>query len=217
VKKINLLFFLLFSSTVFSQEKIITDSLLYQMCNYLTNSDEENDSIRVSQMYWKYLPSVEVKEKDVESVINYMYVRLQKICPEFRTIVSAAVTDEYWQEVSELPETTISNEDFDRFVNGRISYCEPEGDTVNVSIKKNTWIEKFSDGTESKLKFTPKENGEFELEFIKSSNVVRKNYSKPGDTYRYRIYEVKGNLFFYGLYMENSSFLISSFIVTPPK
>jgi len=47
------------------------------------------------------------------------------------------------------------------------------------------------DGTYSKLRFEWVSACEFEIEFLESNNRIRKNFSKPGDKYRYQIVDSK--------------------------
>jgi hypothetical protein len=54
-------------------------------------------------------------------------------------------------------------------------------------IDKGHWVERFRDGTYSKLRFRWIDDCEFEIEFIESTNSVMSQVSKRGDRYRYQI------------------------------
>jgi hypothetical protein len=83
----------------------------------------------------------------------------------------------------------ITNQEFNTFKSiSQFYYKEYDGSIVNVSINENIWLEKFEDGTFSKLIFIPKKNGEFDLKFIESNNETRKNFSNEGEIYNYGVY-----------------------------
>ena len=58
---------------------------------------------------------------------------------------------------------------------------------MRITIENNIWQDHFIDGTYSSLKFKWISECEFEIEFVKSNNELRKNFSKAGDKYRYQI------------------------------
>jgi hypothetical protein len=86
------------------------------------------------------------------------------------------------------PASKLSQEDYDAFFRSNsLKYLEPNGDTVAVQITDTTWEDHLPDGTYSRLVLTKEWPFEFVLSFIESNNYMRKNFSKPGDMYRYKI------------------------------
>jgi hypothetical protein len=53
--------------------------------------------------------------------------------------------------------------------------------------------EDFEDGTFSKLEFRWTSDCEFDIVFIESNNLSRKNFSSKGDIYHYGLYSATGN------------------------
>ncbi|MDT0557645.1 hypothetical protein RM697_03250 [Ichthyenterobacterium sp. W332] len=61
-------------------------------------------------------------------------------------------------------------------------------DTTFVNINNHSWEEKMQKtNTYSNLKFLKKSDCEFSLEFIESDDDIKKNFSKKGDVYNYKI------------------------------
>lgn len=215
MKRLTVLIFLLFLSKItFSQENIITDSLLNQMCSYLIQPTDENDSARIESMYQRYFYSLKI-EKNYTETADYLYFQLQKKCPEFKKILHSMGKITIWKFVEQLPNTKITSLEFERFLKAkRIYYFESDGDTVSVTLKRAKWDEKFSDGTSSVLTFVKKSAGEFDLVFESSTNHIRKNYSKAGDQYKYIIYAVEGNKYFFATYSDKGrGYSVSYFVI----
>jgi hypothetical protein len=93
--------------------------------------------------------------------------------------------------VAEKPIGNATKKDCRAFLShDQYSYRESDGiSSVAVSVKKGIWTETFADGTYSKLKLKWIGDCEFDLEFVESNNAIRKNISKAGDKYHYRILE----------------------------
>lgn len=66
-------------------------------------------------------------------------------------------------------------------------YVEAYGDTTNLSLKNDTYIETFPDGSYSKLKFRWTDGCNFEIEFVESNHYIKKNMSEPGEVYQYTV------------------------------
>ncbi|WET03872.1 hypothetical protein [Flavobacterium sp. YJ01] len=131
-----------------------------------------------------------------------MIYRLQKNCNEFNALFPKKPTENGWGMQENQPVENITRKQCDSFQeNSKYYYWESTGDKVEVTIDGKYWIEKFSDNTFSKLFYRNKSNCEFELEFIESNNLSRKNLSTKGDKYRYKIYDEKNNT--YSVYLKN--------------
>ena len=69
------------------------------------------------------------------------------------------------------------------------AYVDAMGDTVRLELGNGYWIDRFSDGTYSRLAFRWIDDCSFEIEFIESDNHTRQSFSKPGDVYVYQVNE----------------------------
>jgi hypothetical protein len=163
------------------------------MCEDLNKNKHLNDSIRIDNIYKKYFyPYLsKVSEREVDSIAKSVYFRFQKNCPEFLKILDKSNPGKGdWEIISkdEKPISSAKTNDCKNIASLKnLSYLEHSGDEVLVQIKDGYWIEKFIDGTFSKLNFTWINNCEFELEFIESNNETRGNMSKKGDKFNYEI------------------------------
>lgn len=163
------------------------------MCEDLNLNKHLNDSIRIDNIYKKhfypYLSTV--SEKDFDSIAERVYYRFQAHCPEFLKILDRNNPGKGdWEIISkEEKPISIANTDDCKSITllTNLSYLEHDGKKVLVQIKDGYWIEKFTDGTFSKLNFTWLNNCEFQLEFLESNNETRKNISNKGDKFNYEI------------------------------
>lgn len=182
----------------YSQE-VVTDSLLGEICLTLKNSDHLDDSSRVSTAFEKHLGPIfeKLNDSQKESTWNNIFFRLQRNCFVFHSILlKNSVQKGDWEELHSMPARSIGREICQQFnSHSSFRYLERSGDTVQVVLKNGIWSETFIDGTFSKLKFRWLDDCSFEIEFLESDNLVRKNFSKKGDKYIYTILE-KGNRFY---------------------
>ena len=190
-----LFFFLLviFPLTALSQNVQNRDSLINRMCEDLNLNKHLNDSLRIDKIYKKHFyPYLsKVNENDVDSIAMSVYYRFQRNCPEFLKILSNSNPGKGdWEIITkeEKPISTANTEDCKNITSlNNLYYLEHSGEKVLVQIKDGYWIEKFIDGTFSKLNFTWITNSEFQLEFIQSNNETRGNMSNKGDKFNYEI------------------------------
>ena len=185
-----ILFFSLATNT-YSQESKITDELLTKVCNSINSNKSKDDSVRVVQAFKKHLLPVMdgMSEEQALEAQQKAFFRLQITCPAFKRILEKwdPVNKGDWKEVSSKPppaEKSICKEFAQR---KNYSYLERSGDTVHITIDNGIYTDHFVDGTYSKLHFKWINDCEFQLEFIESNNLSRKNLSKPGDKYLYQV------------------------------
>ncbi|KAA5536449.1 hypothetical protein F0919_01930 [Taibaiella lutea] len=181
------------SSTSFGQTDKEKDSLVSEICKTVKKTKKMSDSAIIVFVYQKHLtPFLSNYPSDKrEGISDAIYFRLQRNCWEFKDIINRRYSPKGdWQEVAEKPKTKLGKKACIHFLDyKKYQYIEASGDTVNLSIENGFWIDKFKDGSYSKLKFNWVTDCEFDIEFIESNNVTRKGYSKPGDKYRYQILE----------------------------
>jgi len=111
-----------------------------------------------------------------------------------------------WKEVAKLPATRLTEKKCVDFLNRRyFTYIESNGDTTNLEITSEYWIDRFKDGTFSKLYFKWTGPCEFEISFIESNHSIRSRMSRPGDKYFYRILDRKDNYYDIGVFIPGSN------------
>ncbi len=189
------------SKTAYSQEDKITDQLLRQICNSIDSSKSENDSIKVMQAFEKHLMPVikDMNQTQAQEAWEKTLIRLQRTCYSFKKILDKMEpgTQSDWKEVDSKPSPSADKSVCLEFAKRKsFTYLELSGDTVHLTIDKGFWTDHFKDGTYSKLRVHWKTDCELEIEFIESNNVIRKNFSKPGDKYSYQVLN-KGNGFYF--------------------
>jgi hypothetical protein len=195
--------FLLSSFMLFSQS--VEDKLIDDLCldiKKAKNLSNEEKLIQIDQRLIPYLSNFE--ENEIEEKFDYIFIRLQKVCEEFSSLIQEIqppnVADN-WVKLSEYPTIEISEEELDEFKKHSLYYYyEYDGAITNVTITDNLWTDNFVDGTFSKLKFRWVSKTKFEIEFIESDNNIRKNLSKPGEKYYYQIINRENN--YYWLLLE---------------
>lgn len=196
-------FFLLLALTATLTSKGQTtyqiDSLCLKMCETLESNREKVDSVRQKEAYEKHLYSflAKVEREQINSVFKNIFFRLQKLCADFGNILDRAnPTKGDWKIVQERPKIQLTRKDCDEFLGkSKYKYLEYDGDTVNLVINKSHWIDHFKDGTHSKLTLSRISDCQFEIEFVESDNELRRNFSKPGDKYKYHILDKIDNYY----------------------
>lgn len=197
---ISLLFvFLIVSISAVSQSNINSDSLVEQICKTVNRNKVKADSASVVKLFTKHLSHYAnfLNNAELDSLFTLCYFRLQANCKEFKKIIDELnPTKGDWNSVENIPRANISIEECNQFFEiNKFKYLEYSGDTTQVVITTNSWTDFFTDGTTSKLSFKKKSSCEFEISFIESNNISRKNMSKPGDKYNYIILEKNKNYF----------------------
>ena len=184
---------ILCSSNIFSQTTEVSDSLLEQICRTLIYTRNLPDSERLHVISEKYIIPIlsQLEKSKQKDSLNYVFVRLQKTCTDFKDICDRAYPSKGdWIKVDTKPSSVLSQKyclDFFKIEN--YYYLEQNGDTTYLTLKNNIWEDHFKDGTFSKLKVNWIRDCEFEIEFLESNNDLRKNFSKPGEKFRYRVLE----------------------------
>jgi len=178
------------------------DSVSLKMCESLSTLKDIKDDVKITMIFQKHLPDFYEKsnitsQAVADSVKDKVYFRLQKNCKDFREVLAKlAENNSDWITLPKKPKSKVSKKEFSTlFKGGNFYYKEYDnGKIVNVLITQNNWVEIFEDNTYSKLLIHPKDNGEFDLEFVES-NHIRKNLSVKGDMYTYGLYEVNDGIF----------------------
>lgn len=205
MKKYFLLIVILYSSYSRSQYTQSVDSLNIEICKSLVQNINLHDEIRINTINNSHITPYLSKFKDSitqRKVFEQIFYRLLKDCNEFVALFPNEAAKSNWTMENEKPSQKISKESCNSFnKTSNYYYFENDGNKVEVTLKDNIWIEKFSDDTFSKLRYKNQGNCEFELEFIESDNVSRKNFSVKGDKYLYKLYD-EDNLT-YSVYLKN--------------
>ena len=200
MKKIIIIPLLILSQISFAQTQKQKDSLANEMCKTIVETVNLPDTIRLRNAFAKHLSAFVSAYPSVnpDSLAESLFYRLQRTCDDFQKLVSKLEPQKGdWAIVDEKPTRVLDNDGCKTFLKYQnYSYLEANGDTVNLEIKNGYWIEHLKDSSYSKLKFKKINDCEFEIAFVESNNTIRKNYSKPGDKYKYYIIDKKENYFF---------------------
>lgn len=174
------------------------------MCKVIQETKEEPDTLRILAAYEKHLYPFLSKfsKEEAEDIGTNIFYRFQRNCNEFKRILDKLnPLKGDWVTVAEKPQTTLDKIHCINFLEHKdLSYLEFNGDTVKLRLDNGYWIDTFKDGTYSKLAFHWVNECEFDIEFIESNNVTRKNFSKRGDKYRYQV--LSKNAYYYDMSVE---------------
>ena len=192
--------YFLFINITFAQGIDKIDSISMEICTSVKMNSDLSDSELVTLILDEHLLSYLSTKSivDQDSVLNHILLRSEKLCPEYSAL--AYRTNENkgdWTLLTEKPKSILNKSLCSQFFeNNSFYYLEPTGDKVNLEIKDGIWIDTFIDNTYSELKLIETTNCEFEIQFIRSNNEIRKNFSKVGDRYRYQILNYENDKYF---------------------
>lgn len=178
-----------------SQKYGITDSTLKDMCSTLLSQESKllPDTERIKSALIKHISPVlrDLTQSEQNDALDFVYYRTQRLCKEFKTILNRIEPSKGdWVSVEKKPVSNLTKEAYRAFLKiGKFYYLESMGDTVQVTLQNGLWEDHFKDGTYSRLKLHWLKDAEFQIEFIESNNIIRKNFSKPGDKYNYQLLE----------------------------
>jgi hypothetical protein len=179
----------------FAQTQMQRDSVVDEICKTIQLLADQPDTVRIYTAYEEHLyPFVARYPEEIQDEISEnIYFRLQRNCWAFKEIlIRAEPPNPDWDIVSEKPVTRLKKKTCRQFLqHGEYTYLESTGDTVRLRLEPGYWTDHFIDGTYSRLKFRWTGDCSFEIEFIESNNVVRRNFSQPGDVYRYQVVDKK--------------------------
>lgn len=189
-------------------KKIDRDKLVAEICQSFKDDDriDEPDETKIRRILYGHLDkhTFGMPSDSAEALTNFVYIRLQRECREFRDIthlMNSKNKKSDWTEVDLEPETLASRQECDDFFSaGKLKYLETNGDTTLVDISSDSWTDHFLDGTYSRLSLQRTKPEEFIITFIESNNNTRKNMSHPGDKYRYKIIKKEGQS--YSMFVE---------------
>lgn len=204
--------FLFFVSYSFSQEMKDIDKLSIDICNSINKSKEKEDSIKIQNAFSENFSPFAEKFKlsdlsdDLAQKIDY---RLQKNCDWYQIYLSKIYgynEKSDWKILDQKPEIKVKANECKDFFNkhSKFYYFESEGNKTLVDVSNNFWIDKFTDGTYSKLSFKL-QSCHFELQFIESNNIGRNNFSSQNDIYYYDIVSIEKNILTVIAYQKDST------------
>ncbi len=200
MRKIVLLFFVCSALQGRAQVMETKDSLVSEICKSVSRLQDLDDSVAfwtaVSTPLEPFFSRMEKKVAD--QAWMYINMRLQRNCKHFSDFLKHLypVDKGDWEELDTMPAVKASTSECRSILDYKtLAYLEGNGDTVHLDLNKDYWIDRFDDGTYSKLSFRWLTECEFEISFIESNNRFRKNLSKPGDKYRYTLIEKKDHYY----------------------
>lgn len=174
--------------------------VIQNMCNYLIENKQKSDSIRVNEASEKYLyPYLEKQiESEIDGIIDRVFFRYQKQCPEFMTILDKSnPMNENEGTLYDQPEkSTLTQNELNEFKKTFEFYYQFLKDVTKVKISNGEWIESFDDGSFSRTKMEWIGENSFKLTFIESDNLMKNSYSRAGEEYFYDILSKEGNYYY---------------------
>jgi len=183
--------FMILTTWCHGQSQESKDSLVTEICKSIMNSKSPSDSVRIftalQEHFYPFLGKY--PEGQREDIATNVFFRLQRNCKAFKAILDKGGAQRGdWETVATKPATMLTKKECAHFPDHKeYKYLESTGDTVRLELANGFWVDHFKDGTFSKLKLRWIADCEFEIEFVESNNNVRKNFSKPGDKYRYQV------------------------------
>lgn len=190
----------MFLSLVFTQENHKIDSISMEICLSVNSNPDLSDSELVTLIQNEHLsPYLKTQNiNDQDSILNHILLRSEKLCSEYSALTFRINENKGdWILLSQKPESRLDEYlCMQFFENNSYYYLEPTGDKVNLEIKDGFWTDTFIDNTYSELKLIETANCEFEIQFIRSNNEMRKNFSKVGDRYRYQILDYENDKYY---------------------
>lgn len=194
-----LLIFQLTSYSIFAQVDKVNDSLIEEICTYLTDNNHLEDKVRYERIKARYIYPIiyKIKNSKRDEAINFISARLQRNCKEFDEMVERLNPPKGdWVRIDKKQTSSLSKEVCEDFLKiGEYYYFGADGEKVYLTIENNIWEDHFLDNTYSKLNLSWTDTCEFEIEFVESNNKIRRNFSKPGDKYKYQILEKDDNYY----------------------
>ncbi len=192
---------LIFNLNIYGQTPTAAqkDSLISEMCLNLKENLQLSDSSKMHIIYTNYFSPFlnNFPQTQHELIGTSLYYRAQRVCKEYKEILDRMNPDRVYQKVKTVPKQIINKKECAQFRDiENLYYTELNGDTVDLKISNGYWVDKFKDGTYSKLKLRWIDDCSFEIEFIESNNELRMNFSYPGDKYRYTLIEKRKNHYF---------------------
>lgn len=202
-----------------SQSDKDIDGLCDKICVSIEKSTASSDEEKVAAAFEENMISfIEFHELTVvDELLDKVYYRLQKRCPIFVDILTTAnqtLENGDWEFIEKSPKITLTKKEARSFAKEKsLYYFEADRKKTFVSIKGGKWIETFSDGTTSTLKFKWTGDTTFDLIFIESNNETRKNFSNPGDVYSYTLTSKEDGFYYFVAHLmeEKDRLLLSKF------
>lgn len=124
-----------------------------------------------------------------DSLRLVLFQRFQRNCKDYGDLIFRSNENlGDWKLLEGKPQQSILELECNNFFKiGQFWYKTSNGEIVHVDISAEYWIDKFKDGTYSKLSMNRIDACKFEILFIESTNAVNNGVSKKGDKYQYEL------------------------------
>ena len=173
------------------------DSVAQEICKSFNEYDHTIDSAIIVNTFQLHLSRylATMSEEAKMRTLRKIDIRLQTTCQKYVDYVSATA-NKNWIHVADCPRSTLSDAALKQFFEiVHFRYVEGSGDTTNMKLTKNEWIDYMKDSTYSRLSLKMLSPSDFVIKFVESNNVTKTNMSKVGDEYYYSIIS-KGKNFY---------------------
>jgi hypothetical protein len=176
-----------------AQSRVEKDSLVNVICSKLTELGDKIDSLSATNILvvytYTFINDYTTDREAANEIGIYIYSHLQKNCLTFYDYaIKKSPANPEWQFTAAKPKSLLSKKECRGFTKRTdYYYLQMPKDTVNLATSNGLWIDSFQDGTTSKLKLKWVSDSDFELTFLESNNILRRNLSTPGEVYQYRV------------------------------
>lgn len=175
------------------------DAIILNMCEYLNENASKVDSIRIEEANEQFLyPYLRLQEEaKIDGIIDGIFYRYQKLCPEFMAILDKEnpLSNEEGFYVDAPEKSILSNDELKDFKKIKRFYYQFLEDITEVEIANGFWIERFSDGTYSKTQMDWISETSFKLTFLESDNSMKASFSRKGEEYFYDVLKKEGDFY----------------------
>jgi hypothetical protein len=131
------------------------DSLTNEICKTIRETKYLSDSAMIVLVYQKHVAPflLNYPEEQRDAISAAVSFRLQRNCIEIQDIINRLSPPKGdWQEVVTKPKSNLNKKACRNLLaHKKYYYKEATGDTVQLLIDNGFWIDKFKDGTYSKI------------------------------------------------------------------
>lgn len=196
MRKIICVLLLLITVHGISQTKyqIFVDSLSVAMSDYITEHISNFDSASFVQYFTKTTKQLEepeyaVTKQQLQTLPVLLLIRMihhSSVIAQY--LIKKVPKSKYWTYSTEMPASSISQEDCASFwTHNKFIYHDTDSTVVHLTLDKDFWIDSMANNTYSKLSVERLNDQTFQSRFIESNNEYKQLLSMPGDIYCYQI------------------------------
>lgn len=175
------------------------DELIDTMCTKFQDLDEyltseTREEITFYKYFFPYLEELKSSQQKVSS--ENVYFKFVRKCEAYSKYIDKIYFFPKYFTPDKIPESTISKQEVDDFIKTESFYYEnPQDEITKVSSYRGVWTEFFPDRTYSKNEIHWTGNNQFKIDFVKSTNPLRKNLHQQENSHIFELMEKKDNYY----------------------